>query len=271
MEVVRYAIIDGAIESELLSFLQDINPPHCCLYSEPIQPDLVALAPYLVEVTPEVDVWLSVKDTPWGIYLTTHASMNTLRQHLRKYLQVLLPDETKPVLFRFYDPRNIWDFLSVLSEWETHLFFTDIQCIKSSYPCEKLISFSKLHEKYPSPCHRVQKVMRFSREQYGKFEVIFEKRYISELADYMFKNLHDIDRKELKIANDLFYYLRGIGIADRRSIEGISKLVVEKNIYEINDIPFSYRHILEFGDEPGSYRAEKLLMQVYGKIPRWGE
>lgn len=117
MEVTRYAIIDGAVEEELLKFLEETNPPHCCLYSEPIQPDLVTLAPYLVEVIPEVDVWLQTKETPWGIYLITNTNMNKLRQHLRKYLQVLIPGESKPVLFRFYDPRNIWDFLSVLSEW----------------------------------------------------------------------------------------------------------------------------------------------------------
>ncbi|NYY79314.1 hypothetical protein DMI66_20500 [Escherichia coli] len=57
--------------------------------------------PYLVEVVPEVEAWLSVKASPWGIYLTTYSTMNVLRQHLRRYLQVLIPDETKPVLLRF--------------------------------------------------------------------------------------------------------------------------------------------------------------------------
>ena len=44
---VQYAIVDGAVEEGLLDFLNEVNPPHCCLYAEPIQPDLVALAPYL--------------------------------------------------------------------------------------------------------------------------------------------------------------------------------------------------------------------------------
>ncbi|BBV65317.1 TPA: DUF4123 domain-containing protein [Kluyvera ascorbata] len=128
----KYAIIDGAVEEGLLDFLRETNPPHCCLYAEPIQPDLVALAPYLTEVTQEVEAWLSAKDTPWGISLTTPSSMNVLRQHLRRYLQVLIPGETKPVLFRFYDPRNVWDFLSVLSEWEKYLFLGPIETISTN-------------------------------------------------------------------------------------------------------------------------------------------
>lgn len=42
---VQYAIVDGAVEEGLLDFLNEVNPPHCCLYAEPIQLDLVALAP----------------------------------------------------------------------------------------------------------------------------------------------------------------------------------------------------------------------------------
>lgn len=82
---VKYAIVDGAVEEGLLDFLNEVNPPHCCLYAEPIQPDLVALAPYLVEVVPEVEAWLRDKASPWGIYLTSESSMRELQQHFRRY------------------------------------------------------------------------------------------------------------------------------------------------------------------------------------------
>lgn len=32
---VKYAIVDGAVEEGLLDFLNEVNPPHCCLYAEP--------------------------------------------------------------------------------------------------------------------------------------------------------------------------------------------------------------------------------------------
>ncbi|MEX6397558.1 DUF4123 domain-containing protein [Providencia hangzhouensis] len=90
------------------------EPPASCLYSEPIQPEIVSLAPYLVEVTEEVQRWLSTRETPWEIYVYTHATMRELRQHLRKYLMVMIPGQEKPVFWRFYDPRNVWDVLEPL-------------------------------------------------------------------------------------------------------------------------------------------------------------
>ncbi|WP_341833201.1 DUF4123 domain-containing protein, partial [Escherichia coli] len=78
-------------------------------------PDLVALAPYLVEVVPEVEAWLRDKASPWGIYLTSESSMRELQQHFRRYLWVRIPEQEKPVLMRFYDPRNIWVLAEVLT------------------------------------------------------------------------------------------------------------------------------------------------------------
>ncbi|ENU1225939.1 MULTISPECIES: DUF4123 domain-containing protein [Providencia] len=83
-----YAIIDAASEPDVFNLLAEHEPPASCLYSEPIQPEIVSLAPYLVEVTEEVQRWLNTRETPWGIYVYTHATMRELRQHLRKYLIV---------------------------------------------------------------------------------------------------------------------------------------------------------------------------------------
>lgn len=97
---VQYAIVDGAVEEGLLDFLNEVNPHTAVCMQNPYS-WIWSRWPYLVEVVPEVEAWLSVKASPWGIYLTTYSTMNVLRQHLRRYLQVLIPDETKPVLLRF--------------------------------------------------------------------------------------------------------------------------------------------------------------------------
>ncbi|XJM29968.1 DUF4123 domain-containing protein [Escherichia coli] len=101
------------------------------MYAEPIQPDLVALAPYLVEVVPEVEAWLRDKASPWGIYLTSESSMRELQQHFRRYLWVRIPEQEKPVLMRFYDPRNIWVLAEVLTPRQL-LFYQPRQTAK--YP-----------------------------------------------------------------------------------------------------------------------------------------
>lgn len=266
---VRYAIIDGAVMKDLMDFLSEHNPPHACLYSEPLQPELVGLAPYLLEVTPEVEKWLQWNTYPWGIYLTSKATMRVLRQHLRKYLQVLLPNETKPVIFRFYDPRNIWDFLSVLSDWEKHLFLGDISRIETNYRLQQDMSFTRLHERYPATQTIKSKLMSISKEQYSLLEIIFERRYVRELTETMRAVSTSINNISITWSGELFNYLRNLGIIDRRSIDELAKSFTINNIFNLDDIPHEYAIILEGTTHPGHYRAEQLLLNVNGVIPAW--
>ncbi|MEW7314675.1 DUF4123 domain-containing protein [Buttiauxella gaviniae] len=269
MGAVRYAIVDGCIVDDLLDYLAGLNSPHSCLYAEPLQPELVKLAPYILEVTSEVEHWLSAKIIPWGIYLTTEATMRVLRQHLRKYLQVTLPDESKPVIFRFYDPRNIWDVLSVLSDWEKHLFLSKISKIETDYQQYRSFSVQDLHERYPDASLVKPKFMEINKEQYKKLEQIFEKRYIEELALLIPLAPEEKIDIAFPLAELFFYYMRNIGITDKRSIDEIVRLFAHENIRSPEAIPTEYKSILEDSHNPGHYRAEKLLLHVYGKIPAW--
>ncbi|WP_264628387.1 DUF4123 domain-containing protein, partial [Candidatus Symbiopectobacterium sp. NZEC135] len=161
-----YAVIDGSIEEELLDFLAEHDPPHCCLYAEPLQQELVPLAPYLVEVTHEVSTWLVSKTSPWGIYLYTRVSMKDLRHHLRKYLQVLLTSEEKPVFFRFYDPRNIWDLCHVLSEWELHCFLGPIEKMMTVYDGRiREEHFQPIRDQFPPTAKHRMKFLKISQPQ----------------------------------------------------------------------------------------------------------
>lgn len=274
MEPVRYAIVDGAVVNDLMNFLAEYNPPYSCLYSEPLQPELVKLAPYLIEATPQVEEWLSTSKDPWGIYLTTKVTMRILRQHLRKYLQVFLPDETKPVIFRFYDPRNIWDFLTVLSNWEKHIFLQPITKIETTYRCSQELSLDDLHEYYPasSQIKPRPKLMVINKDQYAQLEKIFEQRYIEDLTDLMRCASASTSSKDIftkQWAKILFSYLQNLGINDRRSIDEIAKLLSRSDIHSLNDIPDRYKEILEGTTTPGHYRADLLLLDVYGEIPVW--
>lgn len=274
MESVRYAIVDGAVVNDLMNFLAEYNPPYSCLYSEPLQPELVELAPYLIEATPKVEEWLSASTDPWGIYLTTKVTMRIVRQHLRKYLQVFLPDETKPVIFRFYDPRNIWDFLTVLSHWEKHIFLQPITKIETTYRCNQELSLDDLHEYYPLSSRTISqpKLMVINKDQYAQLEKIFEQRYIEELTDLMRCASAGTSSKDISTnewAKILFSYLRNLGIKDRRSIDEIGKLFSRGDIHNLNNIPDRYKAILEGTTTPGHYRADLLLLDFYGEIPAW--
>lgn len=268
MDVIRYAIVDGAVEGELLDFLNEVNPPHCCLYAEPIQPDLVALAPYLVEVVPEVEAWLSDKASPWGIYLTTYSTMNVLRQHLRRYLQVLIPDETKPVLLRFYDPRNIWDFLSVLSEWEKYLFTGPVDKITTLWNGEeKCKTYHEIKDKFPVDSSVRRKIMKVSRAQMDTLILIFEERYIESLAEKLKSWGEPPEKINKKTIGNTLQWLKHQGIADDRSIRGLFSLFYQRECLEVDKIPFSFKTTLCDINEEGVFKAETLLIRELGDVP----
>ncbi|MBD2811269.1 DUF4123 domain-containing protein [Xenorhabdus sp. Vera] len=177
-----YAIIDGAAEPDLFLMLERYDPPSACLYGEPLQPELVKIAPYLVQVDEKVKIWLECRKTPWGIFVHSTADMKTVRQHLRKYLQVLLPKQEKPVFFRFYDPRNIWDFLGVLSDWEVHCFLGPISRITTRYlEEERTDNFAKIREPFPIGATNKRKMLVITDIQLEKIQAIFTERYIDNL------------------------------------------------------------------------------------------
>ena len=264
----KYAIIDDAVEEGLLDFLRETNPPHCCLYAEPIQPDLVALAPYLTEVTQEVEAWLSAKDTPWGISLTTPSSMNVLRQHLRRYLQVLIPGETKPVLFRFYDPRNVWDFLSVLSEWEKYLFLGPIETISTNLDGKQKIEvFMAIKNKFSAGAGIRHKMIKISPAQMNTLTSIFEQRYIVKLIECL--KSWGVHPKQInnEVISDILQWLRLQKITDDRSIRGLFYLFCRRGCLEVGLIPTDFREILCDINEDGVFKAETLLIRELGNVP----
>lgn len=129
---ICYAIIDAASEPDIFSLLDEYNPPVCCLYSEPLQPEIAELAPYLVEVTDDVKKWLDARQTPWGIYVCATVNMRELRHHLRKFTMVIIPDQEKPVFWRFYDPRNIWEILATFDDWRLHTFLGPVTKLETN-------------------------------------------------------------------------------------------------------------------------------------------
>lgn len=268
MQAVRYAIVDGAVEGELLSFLEKVNPPHCCLYSEPIQSDLVALAPYLVEVTSDVEKWLQYKETPWGLYVITNTNMNKLRQHLRRFLQVLIPQESKPVLLRFYDPRNIWDFIAILSEWELFLFIGPIDriitCWKNSIREQ---DFFVLRQKYANDSGIRRKMMQISNLQMDALSDVFERRYVDDIAEKIKLWSSNAEKIDKVIIMETFCWLKSQGITDDRSIRNLFHLFYKNNCLSVDFIPDEFRRILCIDTEEGVFKAESLLIRELGHVP----
>ncbi|PHM40109.1 hypothetical protein Xmau_02296 [Xenorhabdus mauleonii] len=265
---IFYAIIDGAAEQDLFLMLEQYDPPSSCLYSEPLQPELVKIAPYLIQVNEKVKVWLECRKTPWGIFVHSTADMKTVRQHLRKYLQVLLPQQEKPVFFRFYDPRNIWDFLDVLSDWEIHCFLGPIQKVATDYQGEyKEDNFLKIREKYPDNAKGRYKIFKINEEQYELIEIKQKEKYLQKLYVILLSELAEL-RKSISIVNSMpflafFYeYLLDEKITDMRSIEEILKKVIREENFDIDEFDKSILTRLTDDETPGWYRANKFLLDI---------
>lgn len=124
-----FAILDGASVTDLPQRLYDTKPPNFCLLRGQLKPDMAEVAPYLVGLidgTPFTDWLLEQKlGGHMGIFLQTRSSMVEMRRHFR--LMITVHDETgKPMLFRYYDPRVLNNYLPTCNAGELKTFFGSV-------------------------------------------------------------------------------------------------------------------------------------------------
>ncbi len=141
-----YAVLDGASIPGLPKRLAKDKPDHVCLYRGDLAPDLVATAPYLVQLTrhsPFLEWILSEGwGQHWGIFAVTSANLLKMRKHFRTFLKVFSP-EGKPLYFRYYDPRVLRVYLPTCNAQEMKTVFGPIAfyMAEATNP-EQLLRFS---------------------------------------------------------------------------------------------------------------------------------
>jgi hypothetical protein len=86
--------------------------------------------------------WLfkNLWNEPWGIFILAPQGLQDLREHLRKFLVVCLPDG-KNWFFRYYDPRLLDVYLSACTARELQGFFGPIDAFVLSKSHNKFFSF----------------------------------------------------------------------------------------------------------------------------------
>ena len=269
----RYALIDGAMENELLAMLQELDPPVSCLYAEPVQDELVELAPYLVLVTDEVQQWLKTRHHAWGYYITTAASMKDIRQHLRKYLQVMIEGEKKPVFFRFYDPRNIWALCELLTDWQLHQFLGPITALTTDID-NVIVSddFKSRRESFPRDVMFRKKMLTFSMGQMHQLTGHLEKTYIEKLAGLMETKWYPQKPCNYsQFAHDIFYYLQSLDITDDRTVQGFCQACFTQGYDAFEKIPQAMKSQLESPTYSSQINADLLIGSILGSVPPLNE
>jgi len=132
-----YVVLDGASVPDLPQMLWEHEPEHVCLYRGELEPDMAAVAPYLVKLEYSHPFTRLVCEQGWskhwGVFAVTPAEVDlrTLRQHFRRFLMVYSPQD-KLLYFRYYDPRVLRVYLPTCSTKEIKAVFGPI----SSYMLE---------------------------------------------------------------------------------------------------------------------------------------
>lgn len=299
-----YAIIDAASEPDIFSLLDECNPPACCLYSEPLQPDMAELAPYLVEVTEDVRKWLDTRNTPWGMVVYTTVTMRELRHHLRKFTMVIIPGQEKPVFWRFYDPRNVWEILATFDDWRLHTFLGPVTKLETNlWGNKKSDRFEAQRKGYPEQATQRGMFMKFSQQQYDAVGRTFSNKLAEKIAVFLSRDvmyLNGLIRTEYTIADNLYQviennkfdfvserkfipsaiydkseatanslvaFLIANDIRDINSIGYIAYLFAHRKIAGFDAVPEEWISILTQPGQSGYYKVNTLMLKEFGKIP----
>ncbi len=124
-----FAIVDGARDERIYAAVRGTFLPKDCLYSGDLPRQLQIAAPYLVQLEREDRFTRFLINTGWGhswaTFLRTETGIKLLRRHLREFLRVR--DEAgSRLIFRYYDPRVLREYLPTCWPAELDTFFGPI-------------------------------------------------------------------------------------------------------------------------------------------------
>lgn len=125
-----WAILDGARDNRIYSYLLDSYLDSKCLYSGQLPRELEIAAPYLVNLEHDDSLTSRLIDDgwgrSWGVYLKSGSPLARLRKHLREFLLVRDP-KGRRLVFRYYDPRVLRVYLPTCTTEELRTVFGPIQ------------------------------------------------------------------------------------------------------------------------------------------------
>ncbi|CAG9297772.1 DUF4123 domain-containing protein [Celerinatantimonas diazotrophica] len=295
----NFAIIDAASEPEYFELFAQQDPLRSCLYEEPLDSDISKVAPYLIELTDDVKDWLDERTTPWGIYLSSEFPLIPLRQHLRQSLQAQVPDDEKPQLFRYYDPRIIWLYIDAVPDLERYHFLGPMNAIATHYGTERSENFDSLKAtfaKLPVDRHGPLKlsqpvyqaiidgcIQQMEQAVYVRLNQTIEQNELdkpdeSSNAVYTLR-LNEDEPTDLvsstrptaeqlsEFAKQLVRQLSYLGITQQRLITGIAQLCAHHHYYRWEQLPTDWMDRLCDENHRPLLNAQMLMIDHLGYVP----
>jgi hypothetical protein len=140
-----FCVLDGAAVPDLPTHLYELDPPNYCLAPGELEPEAAFVAPYVVQLLPNHKFTDWVLDEGfgknWGIFVHCPHSITEMRRHFRSLVTVY-DEEGNMMIFRFYDPRVIRQFLPTCDADELKTFFGKVQrYFAEAEADENLLSF----------------------------------------------------------------------------------------------------------------------------------
>ena len=120
-----YAILDAYDSPPVPYKVKELGKDRgVCLFTGEAETKYWGLAPYLVAVDGALLDWIiqNIWKAPWGVFLLSKVTLESLHAHFRRFLMVRLPDGER-WYFRYYDPRILKIYLSNCEPLELQRFF----------------------------------------------------------------------------------------------------------------------------------------------------
>jgi len=116
-----YVLLDCAADKELPECVLNLDKQakrHSLFGTTPLA-EIADAGPFLIEINRNTAVFAyllaKMSKQPWGYFILSHHAIEALSNRLQVYLNAQMPDG-KNYLFRFYDPRVMFNQLRVLSD-----------------------------------------------------------------------------------------------------------------------------------------------------------
>jgi len=121
-----YCILDGASVPELPMRLYETRAPSFCLLPGELEPDMLYVAPFVVQLIPGNRMFELVLaqgfGKHWGIFAQSPHSITEMRRHFRTLVEAF-DERGNSFIFRFYDPRVLSKYLPTCTGEELETFF----------------------------------------------------------------------------------------------------------------------------------------------------
>lgn len=144
-----YAILDGARNPRIAELVRNSGLEYACMYSGTLSAALEQAAPYLVRLTSSATLTYTYLKQGWGqswgvlVEVGAETGFEQVRKHFRSLQRVGTQGGAR-LVFRFYDPRVLREYLPTCTLGEVDQFFgpaVQFMMEASNQPGAALLSF----------------------------------------------------------------------------------------------------------------------------------